>query len=148
MANTYWNLDRVMRLIIGLAIAAALIWLVRYLSDVLLPFFVACFFAYLLQPVVVFNQRVTHTHGRVMASIMTVLEVTIIVGALVYLFLPTVIRDIDMLGTIIRNVSTGRQPVPAYYLKVIEFVERYVNPEEISATLKNMHIDQIVSKGT
>ena len=148
MANTYWNLDRVMRLIIGLAIASALIWLVRYLSDVLLPFFVACFFAYLLQPVVVFNQRVTHTHGRVMASIMTVLEVTIIVGALVYLFLPTVIRDIDMLGTIIRNVSTGRQPVPAYYLKVIEFVERYVNPEEISATLKNMHIDQIVSKGT
>ena len=52
---TYWNIDRIMKLIIGLLIAAALVWLVRYLSDVLLPFFVACFVAYLLQPVVVFS---------------------------------------------------------------------------------------------
>lgn len=136
-----------MRLIIGVAIAAALIWLIRYLSDVLLPFFVASLFAYLLQPIVEFNRRMLHTRGRILASIMTVLEVTAVAGAMIYVFLPSVIRDIDMLGDIIRNVSTGRQAVPSYYVKIIEFVERYANPAEISRILNGMRVDQLVSKG-
>lgn len=145
---TYWNIDRIMKLIIGLLIAAALVWLVRYLSDVLLPFFVACFVAYLLQPVVVCNQRVTRTKGRVIAAVLTVLEVSALIGLMIYLFLPSVIKETDMLGAIIRNVSSGKQPVPEYCTKIIEFVERYANPDTIRQTLESMHIDQILSKGT
>lgn len=145
---TYWNIDRIMKLIIGLLIAAALVWLVRYLSDVLLPFFVACFVAYLLQPVVVFNQRVTRTKGRVIAAVLTVLEVSALIGLMIYLFLPSVIKETDMLGAIIRNVSSGKQPVPEYCTKIIEFVERYANPDTIRQTLESMHIDQLLSKGT
>ena len=114
---TYWNIDRIMKLIIGLLIAAALVWLVRYLSDVLLPFFVACFVAYLLQPVVVFNQRFTRTKGRVIAAVLTVIEVSALIGLMIYLFLPSVIKETDMLGAIIRNVSSGKQPVPGYCTK-------------------------------
>lgn len=44
----YWTVDRIMRLVISLAITAALVWLIRSLSNVLLPFFVACAVAYLL----------------------------------------------------------------------------------------------------
>lgn len=145
---TYWNIDRIMKLIIGLLIAAALVWLVRYLSDVLLPFFVACFVAYLLQPVVVFNQRVTRTKGRVIAAVLTVIEVSALIGLMIYLFLPSVIKETDMLGAIIRNVSSGKQPVPEYCTKIIEFVERYANPDTIRQTLESMHIDQLLSKGT
>ncbi|MDE6856640.1 MAG: hypothetical protein K2J34_09270 [Muribaculaceae bacterium] len=61
----FWNIDRIMKLIIGLAIATVLILLIRYLSDVLLPFFVACFIAYMLQPLVEFNRRLIHEKGRV-----------------------------------------------------------------------------------
>lgn len=146
--RTYWNIDRIMRLIIGLGITAALIWLIRYLSDVLLPFFVACFIAYLLQPVVGFNRRITHTKGRTIASILTVVECLALVGLMIYLFLPSVIKEVDMLGEIIKNVSDGKQPVPDYCNKIIEFVERYASPRKIRATLDNMHIDQLLSKGT
>lgn len=57
----YWTTDRIMHLIIGLAITAVLWLLISQLSDVLLPFFVACFIAYLLEPMVTFNMRWTHT---------------------------------------------------------------------------------------
>lgn len=144
----YWNIDRIMRLIIGIVIAVLLILLVRALSDVLLPFFVACFVAYLLQPVVEFNRRVLHTKGRSIASILTLLEVLAVISALVYLFLPSVIREIDMLGAIITDISNGRRAVPPYCRQIIAFVERYANPSEINATLRSMHIDQLLSKGT
>ena len=144
----YWNIDRIMRLIIGIVIAVLLILLVRALSDVLLPFFVACFVAYLLQPVVEFNRRVLHTKGRAIASIVTLLEVLAVISALVYLFLPSVIREIDMLGAIITDISNGRRAVPPYCRQIIAFVERYANPSEINATLRSMHIDQLLSKGT
>lgn len=144
----YWNIDRIMRLIIGIVIAVLLILLVRALSDVLLPFFVACFVAYLLQPVVEFNCRVLHTKGRAIASIVTLLEVLAVISALVYLFLPSVIREIDMLGAIITDISNGRRAVPPYCRQIIAFVERYANPSEINATLRSMHIDQLLSKGT
>lgn len=144
----YWNIDRIMRLIIGIVIAALLILLIRSLSDVLLPFFVACFIAYLLQPVVNFNRRILHTKGRAIASILTLIEVLAVIGALVYIFLPSVIREVDMLGAIIHDISTGRRTVPPYCRQVIAFVEKYANPAQINEMLNSMHIDQILSKGT
>lgn len=144
----YWNIDRIMRLVIGCLIAAALIWLIRYLSNVLLPFFVACFFAYLLQPLVTFNQRMLHTKGRKWASIVTVVDVLAVLVLLIYFFMPSIINETDMLATIIKNVSDGNQEVPAYYRSVIDFINKYASPEQIKATLNSMHIDQLLSKGT
>lgn len=144
----YWNTDRIVRLVIGVAISVALIWLIRYLSDVLLPFFVACLIAYLLQPVAEFNRRLIHARGRVLSSIMTVVEITAVIALMVYLFLPTVIKETEELSRIIKSVVSGQRPVPEYYRNVIVFVERYVNTDQLNATLRSMHIDQIVAKGT
>lgn len=146
--GTYWNIDRIMRLVIGLGIAAVLVLLIRYLSDVLLPFFVACFIAYILQPVVGFNRRLTHTKGRALASLLTVIEGLVVVGLMLYLFLPSVISEVDELGAIIKNVTDGRQPVPDYCAGIISFVERYASPRKIRVMLDNMHFDQLLSKGS
>lgn len=137
-----------MHLIIGSVIAVALIYLIRYLSDVLLPFFVACLIAYLLQPVVDFNRRLLRTKGRGLASILTVIEVTAVITTLVYIFLPSVIKDVDMLGAIIHDILDGRRAVPRYYTKIVEFVEHYVNTYQINHVLRNIRIDQIITKST
>lgn len=146
--STYWNIDRIMRLIIGIVIAAILIWLIRYLSDVLLPFFVACLIAYLLQPVVRLNQKILHTSRRILPSIITVIELVGIVALLIYLFLPDVIKDTDMLSAIVKDISDGRQPVPDYCKGIIEFVERYANPAKLHDTLDELRLDQLISKSS
>ncbi len=144
----YWNIDRIMKLIIGLGIATGLIFLVGYLSDVLLPFFVACFIAYMLQPIVDFNRRILHEKGRIFSSILTIIEVIIIVGAIIYFFLPSVIEELDSLGKIIHDVSTGKRRLPPEYMTLINWIEQYISPYMIRRQLSELHIGTLISKGT
>ncbi len=144
----YWNIDRIMKLIIGLALTAVIIFLIDYLHDVLLPFFAACFIAYLLQPIVDLNRRILHEKGRIISSILTLLEVSAIVTGVVYFFLPHVMNELDVLGGIIHEVTSGKRPLPREYVTVIEWVQQYVNPKEIKDMLSELHIGTIISKGT
>ena len=57
MRSSFWNLDRVMKLLFAAAGCAALFWLLSYLAVVLLPFGIAFLFAYMLDPLVCLVQR-------------------------------------------------------------------------------------------
>lgn len=144
----FWNIDRIMKLLIGLAITAALVLLIRYLSDVLLPFFVACVIAYLLQPLVEFNRRWMHTRGRALASVVTIIDVTVLLFAIAWIFLPSVIKEVDMLATIVKEVADGKIAIPGYLHELILYVDRYVNPAEWHRMLNNLHIDTLLSRGS
>ena len=52
-----YTLDRVVRLTLGGAVLVGLVWLLSYLSDVLVPFAAALVLAYLLNPLVELLQR-------------------------------------------------------------------------------------------
>lgn len=144
----FWNIDRIMHLILGIAGAAVLIYLVRRLDHVLLPFFVACFVAYVLQPLVRFNQKWTHINNRVVASILTLIEVSAVIGLLVYLFLPSVINQIDKFDEVLRNVSSGKKAIPAYCRTIVDFINRYFDPVHIKAMISESHIETLLNKGS
>ena len=56
--ETRYSFDRVMRMLLGVIVLAVVLALLRYLSDVLLPFAAAVVLAYLLNPLVsVFEER-------------------------------------------------------------------------------------------
>ena len=137
-----------MRLIIGIAVAVALVLLVRYLSDVLLPFFVGCFLAYLLQPLVAFNQRILRTKRRALPSLMTIVDISAVICLLVYLFQPSVEKDTAELSQILHNISDGKQPVPPFVMNIIHFVDRYMNPDQIRDFLHSLRFDELVSRGS
>ena len=60
-----FTFDRVVRLLLGAAGVACAVWLIGYLSNVLLPFCLACLVAYILEPLLDFNRRIFHLKGRV-----------------------------------------------------------------------------------
>ncbi|MDE5840020.1 MAG: AI-2E family transporter [Muribaculaceae bacterium] len=144
----FWNIDRIMKLIIGIAIAVALIMLVGYLSDVLLPFFIACFIAYMLQPLVDLNRRFIHEKGRAISSILSLLEVLAVIAGIIYFFLPSVVRELDTLSGIIHEVTSGKRPLPQEYIMIIDWVEKYIQPSALKSQLTNLHIGTLISKGT
>lgn len=144
----FWNIDRIMKLIIGLAIAAILILLIGYLRDVLLPFFVACFIAYMLQPLVDLNRKLIHEKGRAISSILTVLEVLAVVVGITWLFLPNVIKELDIMSGIIHEVTSGKRPIPKEYGDIIHWVEENLRPSEIKSQLTELHLGSLISKGT
>ena len=66
---------------------------VNYLSQVLLPFFIAWFFAYLLYPAVKFVQDKLHVKVRAIAIIITMIVVIAVIGGIVYLIIPPMIEQ-------------------------------------------------------
>ncbi len=137
-----------MRLIIGVALTAAIIFLVRYLSDVLLPFFVACFIAYLLQPLVDFNRRIMKCRNRVLPSLATLLEISLVIGIVIYLFLPSVVHELDELGKILRDINSGKVEMPPIYRTAADFIDRYFNPAELRTMLTGDHLMSIINRGS
>lgn len=147
-STTFWNVDRIMKLIIGLAVTTVIVLLINYLREALLPFFAACFISYMLQPLVELNRRWTHEKGRAWSSLLTVLEVMVVILGIIYLFLPTVVKELDELGLILRDIDSGKRPLPPEFGGLIDFIQTRFNPVDIKSSLSNMHIDAIISKGT
>ena len=70
-----FTFDRVVRIIIAISLIVGAVWLVNILSNVLLPFCLACLIAYILEPFVEFTRKLLHLKGRVVATLITLFEV-------------------------------------------------------------------------
>ncbi len=90
--------DRFIRWMLGALLAAAIIYMVNYLSNVLLPFFIAWLLAYLLYPTVRFVQYRMHVPGRVLSIIVTLVFVTVFIGCIVWMIIPPMIEQFERLG--------------------------------------------------
>lgn len=137
-----------MHLIIGTILVTGLILLMRYLSNVLLPFFVACLVAYLLQPIVEFNMRLTRCRNRALASLLTILDVSVALGLVIYLFMPSVVSELDMLGAILHSVTDGSRPLPDFYRNIVDFIAKYFDPDNMAGLLDGSHLEALLSKGS
>lgn len=144
----FWNSDRIMWLLIGIALGTALIWLIHYLSNVLLPFFAACFIAYILQPVVEFNRRLTCTKGRTLASILTIIDMSVIISLVVYIFMPSILSELDLLERILHDVSSGKRAMSPTNAGIVGFIDRYFDPDNIKALLTGTRIEDLLSRGS
>lgn len=65
--QTHYTFDRVVRMVLGAATLLVVLALLRYLSDVLLPFAAAVVLAYLLNPLVTLLERRTKRRGAAVA---------------------------------------------------------------------------------
>ena len=89
--------DRLIRWIgIGLLVLGILL-LLNYLSHVLLPFFIAWFFAYLLYPMVKFVERHLHL-PRALGILVTLIVVIALLSGIIYLIIPPMIEQFEKLG--------------------------------------------------
>ena len=89
--------DKVIRWITIALVVGAVMYLVNYLSGVLLPFFVAWLFAYLLYPIVAFVERRCHIPYRVLSIIITLLAVITLIGGALYFIIPPMIDQFTKL---------------------------------------------------
>ena len=91
--------DRVVRWVgIGLLIICILL-LLHHLSHVLLPFFVAWFFAYLLYPMVKQVERRLHV-PRALSIIITLIVVIAVISGIIYLIIPPMIEQFEKLSNL------------------------------------------------
>ena len=80
-----------------------ILYVTNYLSSVLLPFFIAWFFAYLLYPVVLFIENKMHVRIRALSIIIAMLTMIAVIGGVIWLIIPPMIDQFDKLGDVLTN---------------------------------------------
>ncbi|MBW1703692.1 MAG: AI-2E family transporter [Deltaproteobacteria bacterium] len=100
-----YTVDRIVRISITLGFLCGLVWLLGYLSDVLIPFAAAFLLAYLMNPLVVLVQKkVPNRAGAVFISLSAVLAAAVL---LAWLVIPMIVNEIVHMGRILSEVVTS-----------------------------------------
>lgn len=84
-------------------ITVAVFAVTNYLSSVLLPFFIAWLFAYLMYPMVKFIQYRMHVKVRAMAILIAMAVVLGVVGMMIYFIIPPMIEQFQKLYGILMH---------------------------------------------
>lgn len=97
------NLDRLVRLLFNGVLLIGLLWLLNYLSDVLLPFAIALSMAYFINPVVVKIERRTNHRGLAVA-LSFVLFLFIFALGMTYV-VPKVIGEVRDMAELLQKIT-------------------------------------------
>ncbi|MDE6051230.1 MAG: AI-2E family transporter [Paramuribaculum sp.] len=144
---TFWTTDRIMKLLIGLAIGGGVMWLLWRLSDVLLPFFAACVIAYMINPIVEFVQRKLHLRKRLLAVAITLLAILGVIVGLCYVFLPMITDELQELELMLKRYASENTFVTFLPPSVNRLLHNF-SVENITRFLSTSHFQTLLSKGT
>lgn len=103
MAQKEITFDKFIRWTGIILIIAIVLFLINYLSEVLIPFFVAWVFAYLLYPIVKFIENKLHIRVRGLSIVLTFIFVASVIGLIVYLIIPPMIDQFAKLSDILSH---------------------------------------------
>jgi predicted PurR-regulated permease PerM len=137
------TLDKLVRWVgIGLLVFAIL-FMVDYLSAVLLPFFIAWLFAYLLYPMVKFFENRLRIKVRALSIIMTMIVVLAVIGLIVYFIIPPMIEQFERLGDVVNkyvhhtthqhNIGTLIQQ---WLMENQHEIEKFIKSDDFSDAMK------------
>lgn len=147
-ASRPYTFDRVIRLLITLAVVAAILWLLNALKDVLLPFLVACLIAYLFEPFVQFNRQLLHLKGRIVAIFVTLFEAIFLLGMLCYFFVPSIVSEIHSMAALLHNYSTASISIKYLPPELHDMLRKYIDFDLLARKLMEQDMNTVVDKLT
>lgn len=130
-----YTLDRTVRLFLNIATLVIVVLLVRYLKDVLLPFFVAALIAYIFEPFVQFNIRLLHLRGRIVAIFVTLFEMMTFIAIACYFVVPMIVSEVNSMGKMLSAYASSELNLPYLPAQIHDFVVRNVNLRQVSHML-------------
>lgn len=139
-----YTFDRVVRMLITIAVIAATVWLVDILSSVLLPFLVAWLIAYLLEPFVQYNKRLLRVRNRWFPIIMTLFETVLILSMIAVFVVPSVLSEMHQVSELIGRYLEKGSSVSIIPASVQEYIRHNIDFAEISRRLTSQDVRSIL----
>ncbi len=130
-----YTFDRVVRIIFSLCGFVIVLYILDILSDVLLPFIVACLIAYILEPSVEFNKKILGCKRRFFPVVLTLLEAVFFVGVLCWLLIPYLVEECSAMTKIIRDYATSQIQIPYISKEIHDFIRQNVDFDKIGRLL-------------
>ena len=128
-----YDLDRTVRLVLTVVVVALAVYLINYLSSILLPFVVGCLLAYMLEPMVRFFMRLFHLKKRLFPALLTMVLFFGSIIAIFWFLIPSIIDDFvemgKLLGKYIRH-EVSSTTMPDW---MVQFVNDYLSAEKLES---------------
>ena len=137
MKQTEISLGRFLRILLLVAGLFAAYFVVDSLSGVLLPFVVAWFLAYLLQPLVSFIQHKLRFRFRVLSIVAALLFICAIIYGVIMLVVPSILNEVFSLKNITLsfiNQNLTNATIPEL---VIDFFKEFIKDNDLVSILNS-----------
>lgn len=139
-----YTFDRVVRIFFTIAVLCIVLYFLYLLRAVLLPFFVGCLIAYIIEPAVRWNQRILKIKSHPWAVIITTLEALIFVAVLCLIFIPIIEREFSQLSMMLDHYFRKSDPeisrIPLIYH---EFVHSHFDIDRIIQEIDHIKITEL-----
>lgn len=135
-----YTFDRVVRLLIGAAILIAGLWLLNILKGVLLPFFVAWFIAYMLEPFVQYNKKLLRLKSRFLPIFMTLFETALIITAIGVFVVPSVYDEMHQVAGLVKHYADAGSDIPFVPEYIHSYLKDYIDFNRIARELTSQDI--------
>lgn len=136
--------DKFVRGILCALLIAAILYVLNYLSSILLPFFVAWLLAYLIYPIVCFVQYRLHVPGRLLSIIVSLIFIAAVIGGIIYLIIPPMIDQFEKLGDLITRYLHEKTHISNFPLAISSWIES--NSQTIQDLFKNNEVKKALSE--
>jgi len=124
--NKPYTFDRTVRILFSLGIIVGAVWLLGYLSNVLIPFVIASLLAYVMNPTVEFFNRRLRNHT--FAIVVTLTAYIGLLSLLLWLIVPIIIQQFVEMGQLLTDLlknyhTTGGSLSGKLWIMVKQYIE-------------------------
>ena len=141
-----YTFDRVARTVFITVCVLGSVWIINYLSGVLLPFLVACVIAYMLNPMVEYNQRLLRLKKRLIPTIITLFEIVAIITVVSYIVYPFIVSEFREMVAMLRKYTemntNGKYISEEFHV----FLREHINVDDFSKLLTRDQWISFISK--
>lgn len=129
------------------AVIVAIILLVKRLSSVLLPFFIAWLLAYMLYPLVRFLQYKCKLHNRVFSIAVALILVLAGLTGIIFLVVPPIIEEVTKLSEYIAPLAHQYLGESGIVDSIDKFIKQFVNENSIVKLIQQNNVMDALQAG-
>lgn len=138
--------DRFIRMLMGIILLGLIYLLIRKLSTVLIPFFVAWLIAYMLYPFVKFLEKRCHIKYRIVSIIIVLLTVLVVIVGASFLILPPVIEECTRLKDIVVSYVNTSDTATQFTANIENFLKHNIDLKQITNALSINDVSSFLEK--
>lgn len=139
-----YTFDRVVRILFSTCGLLAAVYILSTLKGVLLPFIVAVLIAYMLEPIVKWNQKWMHTSRRFFPVVLTLLEACLLAGGFCAVFFPYVISECAEMTEMVKTYATKQIDIPFISENIHRFIKQNIDFNQLSQLLSRDEWEKLI----
>ena len=139
--------DKIIRYAAVAVIFFLIYLLMRTLSNVLMPFLIAWFLAYLLHPIVCFFQYKCKLKNRILSILVTLLAIGLVLCLFYLLIVPPAAAEIERVKDLVTAYFASQAQTNSFSSDVLEWINEHINIERMISAISFDELSSFVEKG-